>query len=148
MGMYRIGLILISMVLLFTGLLGCSNSEQENGVTVPDYVDTLAEKLLEAFSDGNYGAYLENFDINANRALSEDWFGQQVAFVQERIGYYESMSKELKEVKPAENYTDVIYKTKFSDEPADVFVTVAYYMVDDQIYAEGIWFNSPKLFDR
>ena len=143
--MYKIVLILVIMILLFTGLLGYSCSGSGDEFEVPDSVHILAEELLEAYDAGNYEAYLENFEENAEWAIPEEYFSQQVVFIHRRIGYYDSMSKELSEVKVTDEYTDVIYKTQFSDEPDDVFVTVSYYISDNRVYAEGIWFNSPKL---
>ena len=140
--MYKVALALFILVLLFTGLLGCNGTD----FVVPDEVHALAEDLLQAYNIGDYGAYLENFDVNSNKAITSQIFEHQVDFNVSRIGYYVSMSKEVSEVKVTDEYTDVIYKTQFSNEPDDVFVTVAYYVVDGQIHAEGIWFNSPKLF--
>jgi hypothetical protein len=143
--MYKIALVLISAVLLFTGISGCGGSGSESEVEVPDYVHTLVEELLEAFKVGDYTAYLEHFEAGADWVMPEDYFSQQVSFIQKKIGHYISMSKELSEVKVTEKYTDVIYKTRFSSEPDDVIVTVSYYISDNRVYAEGIWFNSPRL---
>jgi hypothetical protein len=45
-------------------------------------------------------------------------------------------------------YTDVIYKTEFSDEPDGVYVTIAFDVTDNRAFAAGIWFNSPKLWKQ
>jgi hypothetical protein len=147
--MYRIGLIIIAAVLLLTAFVGCGQSATtppESGLKTPENADGIAEGLLQAFNLVDYSIYLKSFDVTAGKAMSQDWFEQTANLVQSKVGYYVTMSKVATEVKPTETYTDVIYKTEFSNEPAGVYVTVAIYVSGDTTYAEGIWFNSPKLF--
>jgi hypothetical protein len=149
--MYRIGLIAITAVLLITAFLGCSQTEpikEVKAIEEPDYAVNISEALLQSFNTGDYTAYLKNFDATAGKAMTEEYFIQTVSLVQSKVGSYVSKSKVATEVKPDDIYTDVIYKTEFSDEPDGVYVTIAYYVSDNHTYAAGIWFNSPKLFKQ
>ena len=144
----KIILIIIAVLLMIAAFIGCSQSEPTPEFQVPPYSGNITEILLLAFSIGEYYAYLAAFDPSADTVMSEDWFMQTGAFVQSKVGAYIAGSKEVYEVKPKERYIDIIYKTKFTDEPADVYVTVAFSVTENRTYAAGIWFSSPKLFGQ
>ncbi len=148
MRMNKIILIIIAVLLIIMAFTGCGQSEPTQEFQVPPYSENITEILLLAFSIGEYNAYLSNFDPAGDKAMSEDWFTQNAVFNQSKIGVYIAGSKQVYEVQQKEGFTDVIYKTKFTDEPADVYVTVAFSVTENRTYAAGIWFNSPKLFGQ
>lgn len=145
--MPRIALFFVAAALLITILAGCRQAEPA-ALKGPANSDNITENLLQAFTAGDYLAYLACFDVPVTNIMSQDWFMQTSSLVHFKVGTYVAGSKEIYEIKPNEEYTDVIYKTDFSDEPDGVYVTVAFIISDNHTSPAGIWFNSPKLFSQ
>jgi hypothetical protein len=141
--MYRIILAVIALLLMITVLPGCGSSEPPP--PAPGGADEIAEALIMAYDANDYDAYIKYFDANKDGAVAEDYFSQTSEFIAARIGHYVPNSKVIQETKPNGNLTDVYYKAQYSKEP-DVTVILTLSITDNGTYANGIWFNSPKLF--
>ena len=134
----------IVVMLLGVVLLGCGKSEPAGPSVEPEYAGDIAERMLLAFDTGDYAAYSERLDPPMMQAMPEETFQKGRAFIREKIGDY--ISKEFVETQIVEEvYMVVIYKAKYSNEPADVKVTVTFMETDAGILVSGLYFDSPKL---
>ena len=138
---------IIVLMLLAIALIGCSESAPVEQSEEPEYAGEIIEEVLQAYNTGDYAMYSKRFDTAMKEAMSEFVFQQTHAFNKNRIGDY--VSREFVDSQVAEEiYTVVIYHAKFTDEPADVKITVNFLETDDYVYVSGLYFSSPKLWGR
>ena len=139
--MFKIFAGIVAVLILVAALAGCGESEKSGE---PEYAGAIAERMLLAFDTGDYAAFSGYLDAVMKQAMPEDTFQQGRAFIREKIGDY--ISKEFVETQIVEEvYMVVIYKAKYSNEPADVKVTVTFMETDAGILVSGLYFDSPKL---
>jgi hypothetical protein len=131
----------IGVMLLGVVLAGCGKSGPSGE---PEYAGAIAENILQAINSGDYALYSGHFDDQMRQAIPEDLFQKSRDLIRGRVGDY--ISKEFVEKQVVQEiYTVVIYKAKFSEEPADVKVTVTFLETDTGVFVSGLSFVSPKL---
>jgi hypothetical protein len=140
---YRIILAVVALILVLPILPGCGPSEPPP--TSPPGADEIAEALILAYDANDYNAYLQNFNAAKDGTVAQNYFSETSKLIIARIGHYVPNSKVIKETKPSGNFTEVYYEAQYSDE-SDVTVILNLAITDNGTYANGIWFNSPKLF--
>lgn len=128
--------ILITLALITT-LLACTTTSE------PKYAGPITEEILTALNDGDYYQYCTHFDSAMKEVVTEDAFKQTYEIVIGEVGNY--VSKEFWNVERHDKYTMVLYKAKFTKEPADVIVRVVFDDTSGEPYVSGLWFDSPKL---
>jgi len=109
----------------------------------PEYASEITENILLSLDKGDYQSYCRDFEEEMKEAVDIDTFIQASIFIQSKIGEYQS--KEFLRVETEKGYTIVHYTAKFSDEPADVTVSVAFDDSGDRVLVSGLWLASPKL---
>jgi hypothetical protein len=133
--------IIVVMLVGVAVLPGCGKSGPSGE---PEYAGAIAENILQAINSGDYAPYSEHFDDQMRKAIPEDLFQKSRELIRGKIGDY--ISKEFVEKQVVQEiYTVVIYKAKFSEEPADVKVTVTFLETDTGVFVSGLSFVSPKL---
>jgi len=143
--MYKIVLTIIAVVLLIAVLPGCSHPEETATTGAPAYAAAITETMLQALNDGDYQSYRLAFSEEMSNRMSEKVFTDYRSFIQGKIGSYKS--KKFSDVKVDGEKTTVTYKVKFSQEPADVTVTIIFQVAGDNIAVSDFWLNSPKLWE-
>jgi hypothetical protein len=126
------------MLITIAGVSACTTEMVE-----PDYANQMTESALQSMSDGDYAEYIENFSPDARSSVTEADFDEASQLIKSLIGDY--IDKEFWKTGEEGEYTIVYYKANFTDEPADVIVTVYFTEVDGEMYIAGFWLNSPKL---
>lgn len=140
--MHKFIIVIFALLLVLTALPGCGSSQPPTG---PTGADEIAEGLIKAYDTNNYDAYLKYFNPAKDGAVDRLYFVQSSKLIIAGIGNYIPNSKVIKETKASGNVTDVYYNARYSKQ-SDVEVIVALSITDNGTYANGIWFNSPKLF--
>lgn len=150
MGEVKMNLKKFSPVLVFIMLLmllsGCGQKTKLNEGEVRGYSDTKLENILTAANKDDYTAYSKDFSDKMKEALTESNFKQQNKLIKDKIGSYES--KEFVKLQNKGEYITVIYKTKYSNEPKDVMVTITFRNGDEAHKVEGLFMTSPKLASK
>ncbi len=146
------GLILFAAVLWITLLAGCGGSGQTGTNTAtlasgePAYATAMTDKILQALSSGDYAAFSRNYDASMKLVMTEAAFNQTRDLINGKIGTY--VSKQFSSVQEKDGYTIVVYQAKYTDEPGDVTVSIAFTGTGDKVLFSGIWFDSPKLREQ
>jgi len=128
---------ILIMLALITSLSACEKTSE------PKYAGPITEEILTAMNRGDYTQFSEHFDRPMRDALPEANFIELRDVIKPLIGDY--VSKEFWQVEEQEEHTVVRYNTKYTEETADVIVTVSFQEIEGQIYVSGVWFDSPKL---
>jgi hypothetical protein len=129
---------LLIMLVIIGGLVGCGSKLPE-----PDYAGPMTEQSLQAMSDCDYAAYLENFTPDAQALITEAIFDPACQQIKDAIGDY--IDKEYWKTTTENSYTVVEYTANYSDEPDEVIVTVYFEEIDGEMLIAGFWLSSPKL---
>lgn len=130
-------------------LCGASVSAAEEQGTAVDteavraYADPIVESILTAMNEDNYKKYGEFFDKQMRTAISEPVFYAANPVIKGRIGQY--VSKEFVSAEAQEQYTVVMYKAHFSQEPDGVSVKCVLSEGNGKRYVSGLWLDSPLL---
>jgi hypothetical protein len=125
------------MLITIAGVSACTPMVE------PDYANQMTESALQGMSDGDYAGYIENFSPDAQSSLAEADFDEASQLIKSLVGDY--IDKEFWKTEEEDGYTVVYYKANFTEEPADVIITVYFTEVDGEMYIAGFWLNSPKL---
>ena len=139
----RITLGVIMMLALVVSVSGCATEPEIDVDEVRAYADPITEDTLIGMNEDNYAQFSEHFTQTMKSVMSEANFIQLSTALKPIIGDY--VSKEFWTVEKQAEYTVVKYKVKYTEEPADVIVTVSFDEVEGAIYLSGLWFDSPKL---
>jgi hypothetical protein len=129
---------LLIMLVIIGGLVGCGSKLPE-----PDYASQMTEEALQAMSNCDYAAYLENFTPDAQALVTEAIFDPACQQIKAAIGDY--IDKEYWKTTTENSYTVVYYTANYSDEPDEVIVTVYFEDIDGEMLIAGFWLDSPKL---
>lgn len=123
-------------------LAGCGLAESD----VP-YASDMADNMMAGIETGDYAAFSRDFSDTLKEEMDEDAFAALSETLSSTVGAYESKSfyQAADSKKDDVVYTVVVYKAKFSDEDADVLMTVSFSGAQDSKKIEGLFFNSPKL---
>ncbi len=133
---------ILIMLALVTSLSACEKaSEPEYGE--PKYAGPMTEGILTGMNRGDYTQFSKDFDRPMRDALPEANFIELRNIIKPLIGDY--VSKEFWTVEEQEEQTIVRYNARYTEETADVIVTVSFQEIEGQIYVSGVWFDSPKL---
>ncbi len=131
------------MLALVVSVSGCATEPEIDVDEVRAYADPITEDTLIGMNEDNYAQFSEHFTQTMKSVMSEANFIQLSTALKPIIGDY--VSKEFWTVEKQAGYTVVKYKVKYTEEPADVIVTVSFDEVEGAIYLSGLWFDSPKL---
>ncbi len=121
---------------------GCGLSESD----VP-YASNMVDNMIAGIETGDYAAFSRDFSDTLKKAMDEDAFAALAETLSSTVGDYESksFSQAADSKKDDIDYTVVVYKAKFSNEDADVLMTVSFSGAQGSKKIEGLFFNSPKL---
>ena len=133
----KIACLILAMVVILTTAFACAAKPE------PAYADQIAENILQAMNENDYAKYSEYFDESMKMALPQATFQSSNSLMRAAIGDY--VSKTFWKVEEKDDYTVVVYKVKFTEEPQDVIVRVIFYEIEGKTYVAGLWFDSPKL---
>ena len=133
----RAGYGILAMIVVMVALAACG------GASEPDYASDIAENILTAINDDNYGQYSEFFTAEMKDKMPEKVVREINSVIKLEIGAYES--KEFWKTENAGLYTTVYYKARFTNEPEDVIVKVVFQKTANRVYVAGLWLDSPKL---
>jgi hypothetical protein len=125
------------MLIAIAGVSACTTMVE------PDYANQMTESALQGMSDGDFTKYIENFSPAAQSSVTEADFDEATQLIKSLIGDY--IDKEFWKTGEEDEYTIVYYKANFTEEPADVIITVYFTEVDGEMYIAGFWLNSPRL---
>jgi hypothetical protein len=137
--MSKVLAIFFTLVLLGTVLAGCSGvtitstltSTVTTTPTEPDYAGAITEKLLQAFNNRDWQAYMVLVD-DTLAAEPESEFWNLCDFLREHVGTYVSKTW-LNTMAMQDGSVLVIYRAKYTDEPDDVKVTIQFAKNDDGV---------------
>jgi len=107
------------------------------------YADLIAENLLNALKEGDYGNFIKDMGDVMRQALDEEAFTQLKGTLDSKIGEYVSASYGAAEMK--DNLITVTYKARFTGETSDVVVRIVFQETGGVQKITGPWFDSPKL---
>jgi hypothetical protein len=139
-------LVAFLMVVSLVAVLSCSsgsNAPPDSQPQEPAYAGAIAEDILQAMNSGDYASFSQYFDDVMKKTIPEDTFRQYRAVYHDRIGTYES--KTYWETTIQDRSQIVEYKARFTQEPADVIVSIAFTQVDGQVRVSWLYFMSPKV---
>lgn len=130
--------VVLIMLIAIVTVSACTTETSE-----PGYADQITESALQGMSDGDHAKFTEYFSPAAKSAMDEATFEEVSQIIQSTIGDY--IDKEFWRTEENGLYTIFYYKANFSEEPADVIITVAFEEIDGEMYISGFLFDSPKL---
>lgn len=135
---------LVAAVLMAAGVLAGCGGMKESDVA---YANDMTENMLQGLSQNDYGVFSRDFSETLKGAIDETAFAAMADQITPVIGTYESKAfAQAADTKQNDvTYTMVVYKAKYSDEDADVLVTVTFGGEEGSKMIEGVFFNSPKL---
>jgi len=136
-------IIAFSLVVLVSG---CAKKPEIDVSEVRAYADPITENALLAMNENDYAKFSEHFDETMKKAMPEAVFNQAIPAIKAKIGDY--VSKDFWKVEKKGAYTIVYYKAKYTEEPADVIVTVSFQEIEGEMYISGLLLNSPKLREK
>jgi hypothetical protein len=114
-----------------------------NVLQEPDYAGPIAEGILQALDRDDYDGYRKDFDETMLAVVTREAFDQTHSLVKGRAGDY--VSKEYWKTELRGVYFAVLYRAKYTLEPADVIVTVVFAKEAEGSLVTGLWFDSPEL---
>ena len=138
----RLRLIVLALIITLAIVCSSCNTESET-VQEPGYAGPIVEAALRSISDGDYTKHAELFAPETRAHMTESVFQQGHTVITSKIGHY--MEKEFSEVQKDGKYTVVVYKVRFTEEPADVTVRAVFEEIDGEMMLAGFWLDSPRL---
>ena len=134
----------ICLVFLLTfSFAGNSFAQLPEDKSIVTSADKITEELLQSMKQNDYKKFSSSFDQTMKNSFSQAQFNKTSDTIKERIGAY--ISKEYVDTVKNNQYTIIVYKTKFTKEPADVIVRTVLSEENGKIYVSGFWLDSPKL---
>ena len=154
------GAVLMAAALL-AGCVGIKDSQEPNEETVeasqetdeasqePDmsYADDMVENMLAGLNQNDYAAFSRDFSDTMKAAINETAFTSMVELFGSTIGEYESKQfyQAADTTQDGVVLTVVVYTARYTEESADVIITVYFGGEEGSKKFEGLYFNSPKL---
>ncbi|SMC80636.1 DUF3887 domain-containing protein [Sporomusa malonica] len=137
--------VLITFLISLIVLSGCS-AQQLSAEETKKFADPITENMLLAMNEDNYSRFSQDFDEQMKNVLNETQYKNTFTAIKAKIGKY--ISKEVVSVETKDGYAIVMYKAKFSQEPADVIVRSVFSDNNGKKHISGFWLDSPKLRDN
>lgn len=134
----------VVLLMLVVAAAGCVAKLKEADVR---YAGPMVDNLLAGIAAGDYDVFSRDLDETMLKAIDEKAFTTMVDQIRGVIGDYQSKTF-TQAVNTTENnvpMTVIIYKARFSNEPADVLITVTFTDSHSGKKISGLFFNSPKL---
>lgn len=134
----------VVLLMLVVAAAGCVAKLKEADVR---YAGPMVDNLLAGIAAGDYAGFSRDLDDTMLKAIDEKAFTAMVDQIRSVIGDYQSKTF-TQAVNTTENnvpMTVIIYKARFSNEPADVLITVTFTDSHSGKKISGLFFNSPKL---
>ncbi len=123
--------------------MACAEKQPEQA-SEPAYAGLITENILLAINENDYVKFSENFDEVMKEAMPEDAFQQMCTVIRDAIGDYTAGSIQFSETNEGQ-FTSVYYKAKFTQEPEEVTVNIAFLENNGNAHVFGVWLDSPKL---
>jgi hypothetical protein len=130
-------------LVIMTLVQACTSAPKIDEAAVRAYADPMTENVLQAIGQNDYSKFSQDFNEPMKDAMTPTAFTQLTALLQSKVGNYQS--KLFVKTQMQNGFTAVIYSAKFSNEPADVVVTVSFQIVNGKNLVGGFFLNSPKL---
>jgi|AGTN01.2.fsa_nt_gi hypothetical protein len=137
-------LFLLGAVMLLAALpAGCAGLKEAD---VP-YADDMVDNMMAGVTQNDYAVFSRDFSDTMKSSIDETAFASMAESLTAAIGTYESkrFSQAADTTQDEVAYTVVVYQAQFSEEDADVLITVTFSGGEDDKKIEGLYFNSPKL---
>jgi hypothetical protein len=140
--MRKVFLRLAAALAVVSMLTGCGLKEAD----VP-YASDMVENMLTGLSDNDYAVFSRDFSDTMKTAIDETAFADLEESITGVIGTFESkrFAQAATTTKDDVEYTVIVYKAAYTEEDADVLVTVTFSGDQGSEKIEGLFFNSPKL---
>jgi hypothetical protein len=107
------------------------------------FAGPVAENIFQAMNSGNYTAYTRDFDDRLKNNMSEDTFKTVNDKRIEVVGTYQS--KTYWQMTQKNDKLTVVYRAKFTKEPADVLLTLIFKNIDGKWLIDGLAYDSPLM---
>ena len=136
---------LLTIIVFGVFFTACSaNNSSVNEIR--EIADTMTENILVAMNEDNYLHFSKDFDEPMKNALNEKEYQETIPAIKDKIGNY--ISKEFVSIEKKDQYTIIIYKAKFDQEPDDVIIRTVLSENNGNFLISGFWVNSPKLQNK
>ena len=135
--------LLIASLVVFNGCAKKVDASQ-----VRSFADPMTENLLIAMNNKDYRMFSRDLGSKMKRAIPESRFYALVEQVNGKVGMYIPDSKQFYRAYKIGEFTNVIYKAKFSKENSPVTVRVVFDVENGKEKISGLWFDSPTLRKR
>lgn len=137
-------MILVMAMLAGALLSGCGKVMTESDVS---YASPLLDNMLSGIKDKDYSEFSKDFGSEMKTAMTEEAFNTLVDTLNSKIGDYQSRTfgGATTQASNGKNYTVVVYKAKYTNETADVMITLTVGGEDGGRTVDGFFMNSPNL---
>lgn len=138
MKIFKKTILFITIAGLLFALTGCSPKAESVSANVGEvkvFADPAAEKILAGMNEGNYTKFSEDFNQKMKDALTEKQFKDIVS----QFGKCES--KEISGADKVSDNTRAFYKTKFSNLPNALTMTVVFSTEGGNAKVAGLFFK-------
>ena len=136
--------LLLTTVMVLTVFMGCGKQKVTNLTSDQvSFAEPIAEKMLTALKDGDFGKFSEDFDDTMKSKFDENAFKQTNDLVKTKVGDYQS--KEFTAAQSDSKYTGVVYNAKYTNEPSGVKITISFTQKDGKYLVSGFFLDSPNL---
>jgi hypothetical protein len=133
--------LIVSILVLSAAAVLVSCGPAGSASVSEDYIRSLAENKMQAFNEGNYATFCQDFSNQLKEAFTEEKFLDFRETVLDASGRIESITNSRISRTQDRNYVAYIFTTKFEEE--NVALTLVYAIDGDLV--EGIFFNARKL---
>jgi hypothetical protein len=138
---YKTRFLILSFLVLSAVAMLASCGPPGTASVSEDYIHLLAENKMQAFNEGDYVTFCQDFSAQLKEAFTEENFISFRETVLDSSGRFETITNSRISRTQDRNYVAYIFTTKFEEE--NVTLTLVYAIDGDQV--EGIFFNAPKL---
>jgi hypothetical protein len=106
-------------------------------------VGPVAENIFQAMNSGDFASYTRDFDARLKNNFSEDTFKTLNTARIETVGTY--ISKAFEQIVQKNDKLTVVFRAKFTKEPADVFLTLIFMNIAGDWQVDGLIYDSPLM---
>ena len=142
------------MILSLFMVASCSKSHTPfTEIDEPSYAAETLENMLLARNNNDYDTYIGYYHPIMEEFITEEVFGQSVAFTKNTFGDYIANSKQFSDASfqydnlHGMGFTVVDYYAKFTNNPAeDVLVEIVFREIDGDIFVEDLSVGSRGIY--
>ncbi len=135
--------ILAVVIMIAAIFAGCGGQTSQDY----SYADAMLDNILAGIENRDYSQFSLDFSDKMKGVLTEDVFNATCDLLDSKIGDYQSRTfTGAEDIEENDiNLTFIVYNAKYSDEPANVIITIAFSGEEGSRKVETLVFNSPKL---